>query len=77
MGLLDIWEDEEETQLKSLKTQLDALMEDRTISKTPFENLVFEGGGVKGMAYVGALQVSQDLIITFPFKAMMKVFYRY
>ena len=24
----------------------------------PFENLVFEGGGNKGMAYVGALRVS-------------------
>lgn len=27
----------------------------------PFENLVFEGGGNKGMAYVGALQVSITL----------------
>ena len=27
----------------------------------PFENLVFEGGGNKGMAYVGALQVSGEL----------------
>ena len=26
----------------------------------PFRNLVFEGGGVKGLAYVGALQVFQQ-----------------
>ena len=26
----------------------------------PFTNLVFEGGGVKGVAYVGALQVLED-----------------
>ena len=26
----------------------------------PFRNLVFEGGGVKGIAYVGALQVLDD-----------------
>src|SRR5512139_2302240 len=26
----------------------------------PFRNLVFEGGGVKGLAYVGALQALQD-----------------
>jgi NTE family protein len=26
----------------------------------PFRNLVFEGGGVKGIAYVGALQVLED-----------------
>ncbi len=25
-----------------------------------FENLVFEGGGVKGIAYVGAMQVLEE-----------------
>ena len=25
--------------------------------KYPFKNLVFEGGGVKGIAYVGAMKV--------------------
>lgn len=29
----------------------------------PFRNLVFEGGGVKGIAYVGALNVLEDLDI--------------
>ena len=28
----------------------------------PFENLVFEGGGNKGMAYVGALQVGIKIV---------------
>lgn len=28
--------------------------------KYPFENLVFEGGGVKGIAYVGALEVLEE-----------------
>ncbi|XP_065839913.1 uncharacterized protein [Oscarella lobularis] len=27
----------------------------------PFENLVFEGGGIKGLAYVGALKVLDDI----------------
>lgn len=27
------------------------------IDQFPFENIVFEGGGVKGMAYLGALKV--------------------
>lgn len=31
----------------------------------PFENLVFEGGGNKGMAYVGALQVSVECVLLF------------
>ncbi len=26
----------------------------------PFTNLIFEGGGVKGIAYVGALTVLED-----------------
>ena len=26
----------------------------------PFENLIFEGGGVKGIAYVGVFQELQD-----------------
>lgn len=30
----------------------------------PFENLVFEGGGNKGMAYVGTLQVSYTVYLT-------------
>ena len=29
----------------------------------PFRNLVFEGGGVKGIAYVGAMEVLQSLKI--------------
>ena len=33
----------------------------------PFENLVFEGGGNKGMAYVGALQVSVECLLLFWF----------
>ncbi|RDD38546.1 Uncharacterized protein TrispH2_009591 [Trichoplax sp. H2] len=61
MSLLDIWEEEEELQLQLLKAQLDALIEEHSISRVPFENLVFEGGGVKGMAYVGALQVLNRL----------------
>ena len=32
-----------------------------------FENLVFEGGGNKGMAYVGALQVSVECVLLFWF----------
>lgn len=31
----------------------------------PFENLVFEGGGNKGMAYVGALQVFSQFMLLF------------
>lgn len=26
----------------------------------PFKNLVFEGGGVKGVAYIGAMEVLED-----------------
>ncbi len=29
----------------------------------PFRNLVFEGGGVKGIAYVGAMEVLQSMNI--------------
>ena len=76
MGLLDIWEEDEERQLNLLKAQLDSLMKNHAISKAPFENLVFEGGGVKGMAYVGALQVSIDAMITFHYLGMMNVFFR-
>lgn len=39
------------------KEQLDSL---ETEYKYPFENLVFRGGGVKGGAYVGALQVQRN-----------------
>lgn len=30
-------------------------------SKLPFENIVFEGGGVKGLAYIGALKALEDV----------------
>ena len=30
----------------------------------PFENIIFEGGGVKGLAYAGALRVSEIIIIS-------------
>ena len=42
-------------------------LEDLYISnhEYPFENLVFEGGGSKGMAYVGALQVINNIRIMF------------
>ena len=31
-----------------------------TLMKYPFKNLIFEGGGVKGVAYVGALEALQE-----------------
>ena len=31
----------------------------------PFENLVFEGGGNKGLAYCGAVRVSALLIVLY------------
>ncbi|EDV22531.1 uncharacterized protein TRIADDRAFT_58860 [Trichoplax adhaerens] len=48
--------------INHIKSELQTLREEgRLTEEDEIENLVFEGGGVKGIAYIGALQVLQEL----------------
>lgn len=42
------------------RTQLDSRLRDVSLT-TPYADAVFEGGGVKGLAFVGAIQVAEHL----------------
>jgi len=50
-----------ENALKDLLSTETSLMDQLAKHEYPFENAVFEGGGVKGIAYIGAVKVSAPI----------------
>ncbi|BFZ23956.1 hypothetical protein BsWGS_26995 [Bradybaena similaris] len=61
LGAEDSSDEEDKTDHAADETDIAAIMADLAKYKYPFENLIFEGGGNKGLAYCGAIRCLEEL----------------